>query len=83
LVEGKHGYRIVFVAAEHANCSFVEPATLYPGLTTSAKPGETILLFANGFGPTSSPWSAGPPRSPASCRPPPEINIGGVAATVL
>ena len=33
-----------YVAAEHASGSLIGPATLYPGATTPAKPGETVVL---------------------------------------
>ena len=32
--------------------ALVGPATLYPGLSAPAKPGETISLYGTGFGPT-------------------------------
>ena len=44
-----------YVIATHADGSLIGPATLYPGLTTPAKPGETVVIYANGFGPTSKP----------------------------
>jgi uncharacterized protein (TIGR03437 family) len=59
-----------YVAAEHGNGSLLGPATLFPG-TTPAKPGETIMLYANGFGATSGFLS-----------PMPVVKIGGTAATV-
>ena len=43
------------VTATHADGSLLGPTSLYPGLSTPAKPNETIILYANGFGPTSSP----------------------------
>ncbi len=48
-----------YVAATHADNSLLGPASLYPGLTTPAKPGETVVLYANGFGPTSTPVVSG------------------------
>jgi uncharacterized protein (TIGR03437 family) len=44
-----------YIAARHADAtaSLLGPTSLFPGSTTPAKPGETILLFATGFGPTS------------------------------
>ena len=48
-----------YAAAEHGagDCvnvnngtCYVGPTSLYPGLSTPAKPGETIVLYANGFG---------------------------------
>jgi len=41
-----------YVAAVHlpSNGYLIGPATLYPGSSTPAKPGETIVLYTNGFG---------------------------------
>jgi uncharacterized protein (TIGR03437 family) len=60
-----------YVAAQHADYSYVGPASLYSGLTTPAKPGETVTLWANGLGTASGTLS-----------PLPVVTIGGVAATV-
>jgi uncharacterized protein (TIGR03437 family) len=43
------------IAAVHTSGALLGPPTLYPGLTTPAAPGETILLFGSGFGPTTPP----------------------------
>jgi uncharacterized protein (TIGR03437 family) len=43
-----------YVAAQHLNYSVVGAPNLLPGVvTTPAQPGETILLYATGFGPTN------------------------------
>ncbi len=42
-------------AAMHANHTIVGPTTLYPNNSTPAAPGETIELYATGFGPGSTP----------------------------
>lgn len=39
-----------YVAAVHANGTLIGPTTLYPGASTPAKIGETILVYAVGFG---------------------------------
>jgi uncharacterized protein (TIGR03437 family) len=70
------------VAATHADGSFLGPLTLYPGQTTPAKPSETIVLYANGFGPTSTPVVSGSITQSGTLTPPPTIKIGGVPATV-
>jgi uncharacterized protein (TIGR03437 family) len=70
------------IAATHADGSFIGPATLYPGQTTPAKPGETIVLYANGFGPTTVPVVSGSTTQSGTLSPPPTIRIGGVAAAV-
>jgi hypothetical protein len=58
-----------YVAATHLNGSLcaapvsgaclVGPAALYPGSSVPAKPGEIVVLYANGFGSTSTPVVAG------------------------
>jgi len=40
-----------YVAAEHSNGTLIGPAATITG-ATPAEPGETIMLFATGFGPT-------------------------------
>lgn len=59
------------VAAVHADGSLLGPSSLsVPGYTfTPAKPGETALVYANGFGATNVPLVAG-------------SSIGGVTATL-
>ena len=71
-----------YIAATHASGSLLGPASLYPGSTTPAKPGETIVLYANGFGPTSTPVVGGSILQSGSLSPQPVIKIGGIAATV-
>jgi uncharacterized protein (TIGR03437 family) len=71
-----------YVVAEHANGSLVGPSSLYPGSTTPAIPGETIVLFANGFGPTSAPVVSGSPAQTGSLPAEPIVTIGGVQAMV-
>jgi uncharacterized protein (TIGR03437 family) len=42
------------VTGTHLDGSLLGPTTLYPGLSTPAMPGETVILYGNGFGPTSA-----------------------------
>ena len=70
-----------YVAATHANGSYIGPTTLYPGSTTPAKPGETVVLYANGFGPTSVPVVSGSETQSGTLSPLPAIKIGGVNAS--
>jgi uncharacterized protein (TIGR03437 family) len=71
-----------YAAAEHTGGSFVGPANLYAGLTTPARPGETVVLFANGFGATSTPVTGGSLTQGGTLSPLPAVTIGGIAATV-
>jgi uncharacterized protein (TIGR03437 family) len=71
-----------YVAAVHANGTLIGPTTLYPGATTPAKPGESVMLYANGFGPTSTPVVSGSIVQSGTLSPLPVITIGGITATV-
>ena len=71
-----------YVAAEHLSGSLIGPATLYPGSSTPAAPGETVVLYANGFGTTSIPVVSGSITQSGTLSPLPKITIGGLAATV-
>jgi uncharacterized protein (TIGR03437 family) len=70
------------VVATHLNGTDVGPTTLYPGLTTPAQPGELVVLYANGFGPTSIPVVAGSSVQSWTLSVLPVIQIGGVTAAV-
>jgi uncharacterized protein (TIGR03437 family) len=70
------------VVGVHLNGGDIGPTTLYPGLTTPAKPGEIVVLYANGFGPTSVPVVSGSVSQSGTLSPLPVIKIGGVTATV-
>ncbi len=71
-----------YVAAIHPNGAYIGPATLYPGLTTPAKPGETVAIYADGFGATNSPVQSGSVTQSGVLTPLPAVTIGGVPATV-
>jgi uncharacterized protein (TIGR03437 family) len=71
-----------YVIAQHVDGTLIGPTTLYPGSTTPAKPGETIVLYANGFGPTSVPIVSGSPTQGGNLSPLPVVKIGGSNATV-
>jgi uncharacterized protein (TIGR03437 family) len=71
-----------YVAATHADASLIGPTKLYPGQSTPAQPGETIVLYANGFGPTSTPVVSGSETQSGSLNPLPTVAIGGTSAIV-
>jgi uncharacterized protein (TIGR03437 family) len=71
-----------YVAATHANGNLIGPVTLYPGLSTPAQPGETIVIYANGFGSTSVPVVPGAVSQSGTLSPLPVITIGGATAQV-
>ena len=70
------------MSAVHTYGALIGPPSLYPGSTTPAKPAETVLLYANGFGPTSVPVASGSPVQSGTLSPRPVIKIGGITATV-
>ena len=71
-----------YVAAVHADGSYIGSTTLYPGLSTPAKPGETIMLYANGFGQTTAPVVSGSSTQGGTLSTLPVVTIGGVTAQV-
>jgi uncharacterized protein (TIGR03437 family) len=71
-----------YVAATHGNGSLLGPSSLYPGQSTPANPGETIVLYANGLGPTSTPVVSGSETQSGSLNPLPVVTIGVNPATV-
>ena len=78
-----------YVAATHANGAYIGPATLYPGLTMPAKPGETIALwewiwinnfasaerFRDAIGPTESAASGDSRRGACSFQPGQDVQV--------
>ena len=71
-----------YVAAVHNNGVLVGPSSLYAGLTVPAKPGETVLVYANGLGQTNVPVLSGSTAQSGSLSPLPVITIGGRTADV-
>jgi uncharacterized protein (TIGR03437 family) len=76
-----------YVAAVHADGTYVGESTLFGGAIASrpAEPGETILLFGTGFGPTSPSVIAGQEFTGAAGLTDPAqltVRIGGWPAVV-
>jgi uncharacterized protein (TIGR03437 family) len=73
-----------YVAALHADYTYVGKAGLIAGAaSTPATPGETILIYATGFGPTNPALpSAQLVTAPAVLANSVQVTIGGVAAPV-
>jgi hypothetical protein len=72
-----------YVLAQHADFTLLGPSSLNPALFTPAKPGEVVVLYANGFGPTTSPVVSGSLTQSGNLAPLPVVKIGGIAAKVL
>jgi uncharacterized protein (TIGR03437 family) len=74
-----------YVAAEHADYSYVGKSGLIAGVTTTpVKPGEVILLYGTGFGPTDPATPTNQLVTSAADLPANsvQIAIGGIAAAV-
>ena len=72
-----------YVLAQHStDYSPVGPTTLYPGSSTPAKPNETVVLYANGFGPISPAVVSGSSAQSGTLTPLPTVTIGGLPANV-
>ncbi|SRR5579884_98028 len=78
-------YKNNYIAAVHSdNVSIVGPPTLFPNLSTPAKPGETIVLYGTGFGPTNPPIPGGTIVSSANpLISTPVVMFAGIGAQVI
>jgi uncharacterized protein (TIGR03437 family) len=74
----------IHIAAEHADYSLLGPASMsVPGYTfTPATPGETILLFGDGFGVPASTLTAGSEYQTGALPTLPHVTFCGATATV-
>lgn len=74
-----------YVAALHSDGkSIVGPTTLFPNASTPAKPGEVVVIYGTGFGPTDPAIPDGLlVNAPAALVSTPTITIGGTAAQVI
>jgi uncharacterized protein (TIGR03437 family) len=72
----------VHVTGTHLTGSLLGPTSLYPGASTPAAPNEILILYANGFGPTSSPVVSGAVVQSGSLPELPVVKIGGATAEV-
>lgn len=75
----------IYAAGVHADGTYVGKAGLFEGLATRpVKPGDYILLFGTGFGPTDPPTPSGQLVSQvAVCARPVVARIGDINAEVL
>jgi uncharacterized protein (TIGR03437 family) len=71
------------VAAVHENGGVVGATTLYAGLSTPAKAGETISLFGTGLGTTAPGFSDGViPAAPLTMATQPTVSFNGTPGIV-
>jgi uncharacterized protein (TIGR03437 family) len=71
------------VTATHADGSLVGPASLFPGLSTPAKTGETISLWGVGFGLPVTALVAGSARQSGALPETPVCYLDGSAVPVV
>jgi uncharacterized protein (TIGR03437 family) len=72
-----------YVAATHLNFNLLGPTTLYPGASTPGNAGEQVILYAVGFGPTTTPQTEGSSSQSGSLATPlPVCKIGSNNAVV-
>jgi uncharacterized protein (TIGR03437 family) len=72
----------VHVVGTHLNGSLLGPTSLYPGLSAPARPGETVILYANGFGLTDKPAVRGLAAQSGNLLFLPGVMIGSASANV-
>jgi uncharacterized protein (TIGR03437 family) len=70
-----------YVAATHANGTYLGPEALGAGFTP-ASPGDTVILYGNGFGQISPAIIPGSGSQSGTLPVKPTITIGGLNATV-
>ncbi len=73
-----------YILGQHADYSLIGPASLsVPGAPfTPAKPGETVIFYATGFGPPNATLVAGSQVQTGSLSPLPVVKIGANTAAV-
>lgn len=76
---GQAGY----VVATHSDYSLTGPRSLYPGATTPAHAGETVLIYTVGFGLPTGALSEGSSSQAGSLAAPPACLVGTSAAPVV
>ena len=72
-----------YVVATHSNYALAGPTSLYPGYTTPAKAGETIILYGVGFGLPSTPLANGSSTQSGVLATPPVCTMGNLPAPVV
>jgi uncharacterized protein (TIGR03437 family) len=71
-----------YVVATHGNATLIGPTSLYPGATSPARPGETIVLYGFGFGLPTSAIVNGSSSQSGMLPVQPVVKIGGLQAAL-
>jgi hypothetical protein len=72
-----------YIAATHLNSTLLGPTSLYPGSSTPAAAGETIVLYAVGFGLPAKALVNGSAIQSGPLAVLPVCQVGGTPATVI
>jgi endo-1,4-beta-xylanase len=70
------------VVATHLNYSLLGALRLFPGSSTPAKPGETVVMYAIGFGLPTNTLTNGSSSQSGSLPSVPVCQVGGLSASV-
>jgi len=73
---------VTYAAAVHASGAAAGPASLSGYGFAPAKPGETVMLYGNGFGQTGAAVVSGAPVQSGTLAALPVVKIGGLGAAV-
>jgi uncharacterized protein (TIGR03437 family) len=71
------------IVATHTNYNLLGSGALYPGYSTPAKPGETVVLYAVGFGLPTTAIANGSAIQSGSLPSVPSCQIAGAQASVI
>jgi uncharacterized protein (TIGR03437 family) len=71
-----------YVAATHSAGNLLGPASLYPGATTPARPGEIVTIYGSGFGQTVPSLTNGTLAQSGNLQPLPVFTVSGIQAQV-
>lgn len=71
-----------YVAATHAAGDLLGPASLYPGASTPARPGEVVTIYGGGFGQTSPALANGSLGQSGTLPSLPVFTVSGLPAEV-
>ncbi len=71
-----------YVVATHVDGSLLGPLSLYPGLSTPAKPGESVVVYGVGFGLPANLLTNGSSSQSGALPTLPQCQVGGSTAAV-
>jgi uncharacterized protein (TIGR03437 family) len=72
-----------YVVATHTDNALLGPTTLYPGLSTPARPGEVVVLYGVGFGLPTATLTAGSSTQSGTLPTLPQCSVGAILTDPL